>query len=1619
MNVTGIGVLLLFFVVFSTGCTINGHLWDFNALTPPFLTDPQGNKLDSFIINSQAPLNQYPLKGECFYEGQRIDVTIAPITATLSNSDAKKFSAICSKGSFELTVDTQGWPDTEYKVKLEVTSKDGVKSSNETAVVKDILAPVVSFSTLLPTEVGNSLITQLPVDGLCESNDGPVSISAAGTVLATWPCINGSFTGQLTAAVLNDGATQLQVEQTDAAGNKGTSLSSVFNKDTLAPLLPITLGALGPALSNDNSNRTIVVTLPSDGATEYRYIVVKDTDCSGQWAALMGTTPVAAGTNATITFNGDGEYRLCLIAGDQAGNWQPEEGMIESGIVILDTAPPALAILSPADNSKHKSAVTVTGSCEAGAAITATGNFTPSPANTTCSVARSFSLNLTLSAVDGNKALLLSSTDAAGNTTNHAAWNLIRDNIIVAPSITLNTASVTNDPLAKFTANDCSDATFLMLKEINSPPTLADAGWIPCSTAAQHYNFDLSANGDQQGLRNVRFYAHDEAGNISTATVVTITYDSKAPILTLDPVPTLAINVSYPFIVYVTEATVSAAATLYLDYSTDGGTTWNVATSRALGLAGPMNNKSFTVNWTPNAYNTGVIVRARLTDSHGLTGTGTSNAFDVILDTIKPVITTGEMKINSQLDPDDTVRSYVTVSLKATDAETAITKFCLKVSNSAPNASDSCWVSVKAPKPGLDELPALDLVDFDYFLGINFGTYNIYAWVMDVGGNISTNTVTLKKDYNTVNYINDPPPEVTKFLTVNSTTPANPPNTFDMNFANGAPVYISWQASDNGTIATVELYYAEDGQPFTLITNTLSNNSSNSTACSYSAPRTGCYLWNSIVANDVFFKLQIRVTDNKGQTSQVTSPPLNSGAYNLLAGNQDSGHNGNAKSTVFSTSVGNDTAPGTLLVATDGKIFFNDSSFGIIYIDPKTNNSKVLLRLTKEGEDSFGDGVPVDQARAKAILRTALDYQNRILVYDRYMIRRIDTNVTPMIIETLIGADPAGNLGTDTADTVADPRDLKINLTQLPTFDETWSIRKRSPFIPMPNGDLYFISDKPGAAPNNGGRIRLYKGSLAVPRVETIRFSGTGVTGQPAWDLNSNTYSFFSLRYDPTTSALLKAYVQAVYSVPGNSYGPLTELDTTTFVGNGVFPAQPFTNASLVYYDVHSMDGRVYRANRYTDNSVNQLQDDGSWLRVLGTGAAGECADGTDATSCPVALDDVFVDRYGRMFFSTRGIIKTVVAGKVYTLFGQRKDAGDGGTGFDMRMASLFYIDHGVGDNVLLLDHQQNKLREVAPGASPEVRLIAGNGTNTDVNFAVAANAQGIKLGNWAEPNAFATNPTNGDIYMNCAHNEVLVTPPSTYTHYHSLCRLNRATGLWEQLMNGEGGTPAYTQSNIAYGDLLMSGYAPSVMAYKAGNFLVNFMYWNGTAHNNSTLRLVTPATTSYIGGRIGVDSDLDDCPDGVATNCSLGPTGPHRTGTPTYFDPLGGWLYKPNTHASLITANLHVLYSGNVKTLLTLPQQPSSFVYDNAGALYYCGGNDKKLYKVTIHNIGDLSNTAVWPLAEGVHYTTNELPFPANSISCQGRRVLIKPASGPKPKRLVFMAMQNGLPAISEYFLP
>lgn len=1595
---------------------MNSKLMDFNALTPPILVDSNGDRLESLVINSGTNLSEVKIQGECFYEDQDIQISFVPENSSLAVTETRKFSAKCKEKSFSLNLNTHSWTDTDYRIVVEVASLAGVTSSSESTALKDIVAPVVSFTSVINSEVGNDLVSTLPVTGGCESKDGPVEILGDGVLLTSLTCTNGSFSGNISAVGLSEGNRSFTVRQKDVAGNIGTNISNTFNKDTIAPLLPAVIGSLGSALSNNDANRSVILGVPTDGGTQFKYIIVKDTNCTGQWAAIMTAPAVPAGTPISLNFSGDGTYRICALGGDQANNWQGASSVVESGAVVIDKTAPALTIAAPVLGAKIHSIFTLSGTCEAGLTVTASGDFTPSPTNITCSVSGTYSTNLTLSGADGNKNISVTSTDAASNVTTIPSHSVTKDTVIVPPNVTLNTATIVSDPLAKFTVNDCSDHTMILFKEQNAPPTLADAGWVPCSTAAQNYIYNFSVT-DQQGLRNVRFYARDEAGNISTATVFTITYDSKAPILTLDPVPKLAINVSYPFVVYVTEATVSSSATLTLQYSTDNGATWNFAASRSLGLAGPMNAKSFVVNWAPPSYQLGLKVRAVLTDDNGLTGYGVSNAFDAVVDTIAPVILANQMKINGALNPSDTVRSYVTVSLQGHDAETAITGFCLKTSNSAPNASDPCWVAVKAPKPGLDELPDLLLVDFDFFLGINFGTYSVYAWVRDVAGNISTNSATLQKDFNTINYINDAPPTVSKFLTVNSTTPNTPPINVDMNFSNGSAVYVKWAASDNGTITKVELYSSLDGNQYTLINASLNNNSSNGAGCSYSAPQTGCWVWNSTFPNNTFFKLQLRVTDNFGQTSQVTSPPLNSQNLNLLAGNQDPGHNGNAKKTVFNTTVGNDMVPGTLLVTTDGKIFFNDSSYGLMYIDPKTNNSKVLLRLATSSESSFGDGIPVEQARAKAILRTTLDYQNRILVYDWNMIRRIDTSVDPMTIETIIGADSAGNLGTNTADTVADPRDLKIDLVTSLSLDERWTIRKRAIFTALPNGDIFFVSNKPGEGKDTGGRIRIYKGSLSIPRVETIRFSGTGVKDLPAWDLNTQPYAFFSLRYNAQTSDILKAYVQAVYSVPGNAYGNMTELDPATWIANGVHPNHPYSAISLVYYDVQSLDGRVYRSNRHTDHSVSRLNDDGTWTRVLGTGAMGDCADGTAATSCAVSLDDVFVDRYGRIFFSTRGIIRTVYNGNVYTLFGQRKDAGDGGAGLDMRLASVFYIDHGVGDNVLLLDHQENRIREMSPGASPEVSTIAGNGQSGIVDFGISASLQKIPLGNWTEPNSFATNPANGDIYFNCSYNNVLTTPPDTYTTYHKLCRLNRSTGMWEELLNGEGTTPSYTQSSIVPSDLLLSSYSPEVMAYQSGNYLINQFYWNGTAHNNSHLRLITPTMTNHIAGVIATDSSGDSCPDGVATNCHLGPTGVHSNGAPVFYGPLSGWLVSPHrAKGTTYEGALHVMFGGNSRKFLTLPSSPSGFAYDN-GNIYYCTAG--KLYKTNITNAGDLTSTANWPLVGNTHYTTTELTMPADNIRCEGRRILVKPASGPKPKRLVMMAKQNGLPALIEYFIP
>lgn len=1144
----------------------------------------------------------------------------------------------------------------------------------------------------------------------------------------------------------------------------------------------------------------------------------------------------------------------------------------------------------------------------------------------------------------------------------------------------VSTVTTSNSPLT-LTAAACTDISYIMIQESSTAPTTASTGWQTCSTAAAAMTFN-PATSNQQGFRTLRIYGRDANNNISTPQLINFIYDSLPPQIVLETIPTLPNGIAYPVKFRLTEASVLAAANFTLQYSLDGGTNWVAEASVPVGQDGPHASTLYTYNWNvPAGTHPNSLFRISLTDSTGQTGTVTSAAFKILVDINTPNFIAGAMKINGSTAPAPTPQKYVNVSLKAIDGDTNITHFCLKVDSSAPSVSDNCWRAVDAPQPGLVPAETLDMVNFPFLLGFVPGIYNVYAWVKDLSGNISTNSGTVGMDLVTVEYFGDNPPVLTNFIVSNTITPPNPITANEMDFDNGDQVTIKWTANDDkGIQSTIRLSYTTDDLTYTEIANSLTNGLNNCSnidegGTTLDDDSTGCYQWTSPVGLSQYFKVQLIVEDTASQETSVTSLPLNSSRFKVLAGNIDPGVNSSAKSAIIA-------APGapalhTLAVASDGKVFLRDASFGLMYINPRTGIFEQLLQVTGS---STGDNGPVRSATAQAVYKITMDYQDRLIIWDYDRIRRVDTKTEPMQIETIIGAYNNGAAGTQTTDTVTDPADLRVYPM---TGDNIL-------FQPLPNGDIYFQGG-PGGTVDGGNTIRVYRGSLPTPTISTIRVSGNGTADDYAGQLSltSDTVMGYNLAFDVNTSALTKIMVKLMRYPVGCSFYSMASVDLTSFVST---PPHPPAHVSTCgdYASRTANDGQTYHFNNGVAWPIKVSRYDvatNSNVPVLGSGAQGFCSDGTLATACNTNLSDVFVTSTGKVFFLDNGLVRVIDdTGKVQTLYGQTKTYGDYGLAQDARFNYIPYIDHGMGNDIIVYDANEKVLREIRPDeTTSQVIRIAGNGQTGAIDFTMQATMQTLNGASWGQPGTFATNPANGNVYFACT--------------WGMICKLDRGTGLWE-LYAGQGtlGTHWLAPGDVLRSDIRLGGYTPTILSNYAGRMVTGTYEWSGTTNMNSGLRELNTATemSTFLAGKAELDG-ATGCPDGQGDGCNLAAARSEGHAM-TYHTGLNVWLYEQGGNV-LRELSVDSTY-GRIQTFATLPDAVSSMVW-NGSTLYYCSDS------------GLLNKVTFSPL------TVTNLPFPSTAIRCYGMNILFKNASGSKPNRLVFPFRQNGLSGVGEYLNP
>ncbi len=909
----------------------------------------------------------------------------------------------------------------------------------------------------------------------------------------------------------------------------------------------------------------------------------------------------------------------------------------------------------------------------------------------------------------------------------------------------------------------------------------------------------------------------------------------------------------------------------------------------------------------------------------------------------------------------------IALSASSTDSVSWITHFCLKFSNflpgpSTPASSDPCWMAVNLPSPGITPAPSINFSNYFYLLGFSPGTYYIFAWVRNGLGQTSTlsnsGNGTNGVDVTSIIYNPDSPPLLINVFATNSNSSAIPPTFTDLAIPAGSDVFIKWKLTDDRPLpsAPVTLSYTTDEVNFTTIATGVTN-SANSGCTIDGVNSTGCYRWATGAPTSGYFKIRVAATDDSSLTSIVGAEPNNMSQFKVLAGSTDPGLGGSAASAVFYTTKDNHFSGGTgnMVVRDNGTVYVIDTR-GLMTIDPLDGKYKLFLPVT----GTRNDGALSSATLAATPAKIALDFNDRLLIYDSDRIRRVDfiTNQITSII---------GGGGSRASGVLASDFDLS------PAWGGYYSYYL---FTPLPNGDIWFQSGADNFYPQGSGfKARIYKAS--DNRIYQWLPTGTGSLEDPAFDPTNYATFNMGIAFNPITSQVTAVRTRTLIPVSGGHIPRSTSYHPSTGVSTP--PHIPYLGYWTDDNTITSRNGEMYGVDRFQLHGLFKYNPStNAWVRLIGTGIKGQCPDNTPALSCNTEITSAYINGQNQIFFIDRDRIRTLDQnGRVITLFGQSLTFGDGGFAANARINTVFHLDRTSGGKIAFADNNEFVIREFTPEGT--ISLLAGNGADDNPDTVNPAVSQPVSVKYWGAHYPFYADQSSGDLY---------------YTRGgYNLSRLNRASGRWDDFAGG-GGTHYMDADGLAGNQINFAGYPMGPVGYNGTVVLRHSHQWNGLDIEHAFIKThtITTGTQAAFAGKTGnLNGSIDSCADGVVlTTCAVSHN--HNSLSRSYWDgPNGRWLLHHVGSASIRTA----VQGGTWGTLVTLPRGAESFTYvikSSVPHVYYCSGG--RVYRYNLNTSTEVA-----------------LNWPSPSITCNGHSMIYHPTR----QSVVFPIKQNGLGAIAE----
>ena len=378
--------------------------------------------------------------------------------------------------------------DGPHTVRVEATDAAGNTGFTEVAFTVDTVAPAVSINPVIsPTNQTSQTITGTMENGaeITVTTAAPASVDTATYPTAgTWSC---AVSGMI------EGITTITVTATDAAGNSA-QINATIMGDVTAPAVSINSPVAG--ITNDSTPTLSYATEPEAA------VVVK-----------VDGAVVVTGNNQALAALTDGEHTIRVEATDTAGN---------TGFAVVtftvDTVAPAVAI-DPVTTPTNQTSQTITGTVENGSVVTVSATAPASAGTVSYPTAGTWSSVITGMA-EGATTITATATDAAGNSA--------QTNATITVDVTVPAVSI-NSPVAGITNDSTPTLSYA------TEPEAAVVVKVDGAVVVTGNNQALAALTD--GEHTIRVEATDAAGNSGFA-VVTLTVDTVAPAVAIDPVTT-------------------------------------------------------------------------------------------------------------------------------------------------------------------------------------------------------------------------------------------------------------------------------------------------------------------------------------------------------------------------------------------------------------------------------------------------------------------------------------------------------------------------------------------------------------------------------------------------------------------------------------------------------------------------------------------------------------------------------------------------------------------------------------------------------------------------------------------------------------------------------------------------------------------------------------------------------------------------------------------------------------------------------------------------------------------------------------------------------------------------